>query len=69
MSDELNTIRKNLYSKIWYDVLLAEINSVVTPRKVSTIFDVILANLYTKEKMSLRNRSNEYSKKSLFLKM
>ena len=69
MSDEPNTIKKSLFSRIWYDVLPAEINSVVIPKKVSTIFDVILAKLFTKEKMSLRNKSNEYSRKYLSLKM
>lgn len=69
MKDELNTIKRNLYSKTWYDVLLAEISSVVIPKRVSTISDAILVRQYTKEKMSLRNKSNEYSRKYLSLKM
>jgi len=69
MKDELSTIKKSLFSKVSSTVRHVVRNSALILKRVSTIYDVILATLYTKEKTILNNKLSLYFRKYLYLKM
>jgi hypothetical protein len=58
-NDEPSTTKRNFYSKALSIVRLAEKNSAIMKRRASIISGATLVKLYTKEKMSLKSKSDK----------